>query len=154
MNEGDAMAMKFKAKVTVKKKYIVNGKEYNSPEEMSDDIRRAYEKGLAFSSRNSSNQESKIIFNGQEYESMDTMPDRVRRMYENAMDMLRENEASGQETYGEEADVSHMDHQEEEMPARVGAPKPIVPKPSFPRWLVVGLLLFALIWGLYLYRHP
>ena len=147
------MAMKFNVKLSVKRKYIVDGREYGSLEEMPDDIRQAYEKGLAFPSRSSSNQGGRIIFNGQEYESMGKMPDSVRRMYENAMDALREGDASGEETNGEEEEVLLKNHQKDDGPVRVGAPKPIAPEPAFHRWLIVGLILIALIWGLYMYKH-
>lgn len=65
-------------KFNVKRKYIVNGKEYASIEETPADIRQAYERAVSgkdgFTHENiSSLSAGKIVFNGQEYESIDSM---------------------------------------------------------------------------------
>jgi len=41
------MGIKFNVKVDVKKKFVVNGKEYNSLDELPEDVRAAYETALA-----------------------------------------------------------------------------------------------------------
>jgi hypothetical protein len=81
-------------KFNVKRKYVVNGKEYGSPEEMPAAIREAYEKAVGkaqgmphgnISSISSGN----IVFNGQEYESVGSMPPDVRQMYETIMNAVK-----------------------------------------------------------------
>ncbi len=71
----------------VKRKYKINGIEYNSVEEMPPDIRNAFEKAMA--SRAGSDHQgnpapvrTKIIFNGTEYDGLEAMPQDVRQLYE------------------------------------------------------------------------
>lgn len=73
--------------VNVKRKYKINGKEYNSIEEMPPDIRAAFEKALASQSGKSdiSSQHTKIIFNGIEYENIEEMPQDVSELYEKVL---------------------------------------------------------------------
>jgi hypothetical protein len=71
-------------KINVKRKYIVNGNEYHSIEEMPADIRQAYErtvasKGAEFSAT------SRIIFNDREYSTPDEIPPDVRELYDKAL---------------------------------------------------------------------
>ncbi len=76
--------------VNVKRRIIVNGKEYNSVEEMPADLRRAFEKAMA-ERRDSGNPagdttvRTKIIFNGQEYKNMEMMPPDERKLYETVL---------------------------------------------------------------------
>jgi hypothetical protein len=76
--------------VNVKRKFKINGKEYNSIEEMPPDIRNAFEKAMA-SQAGSDHQinpatiHTKIIFNGKEYSSIDVMPQDVRQLYEKVL---------------------------------------------------------------------
>jgi hypothetical protein len=76
--------------VNVKRKYKINGKEYNSIEEMPPDIRNAFEKAMA-SQAGSDHQinpatiHTKIIFNGTEYQNIDAMPQDVRQLYEKVL---------------------------------------------------------------------
>ncbi len=67
----------------VKRKYIVNGKEYGSVEEMPANIRQAYDKALE-------SRKGKIVFNGQKYENVEAMPPDVRQAYEEMMRKLIE----------------------------------------------------------------
>ena len=76
--------------VNVKRKFKINGKEYNSIEEMNPDIRNAFEKAMASQAgsdhqENPATMQTKIIFNGTEYQSIDAMPQDVRHLYEKVL---------------------------------------------------------------------
>jgi hypothetical protein len=76
--------------VNVKRKFKINGKEYNSIEEMPPDIRNAFEKAMASQAgsgqqANPATMQTKIIFNGTEYQSIDAMPQDVRQLYEKVL---------------------------------------------------------------------
>jgi hypothetical protein len=76
--------------ISVKRKFKINNKEFNSIEEMPEDIREAFNKvmdsqigsGHRISSTVAG---SKVIFNGKEYEKVDAMPQEVRQLYENVL---------------------------------------------------------------------
>ena len=145
------MTMKVNVRLNVQKKYIVNGKEYDSVEKMPDDIRHLCEKGQALRSRESSGHDTRIIFNGQEYDSMDAMPDDVRIMYEAVLNTLSEGKGS-EDAYKQELFGPVIGDQRQETSVRIGAPKAIKPESSFRLWLVLGLILFLLLFWLYMYR--
>lgn len=76
-----------KINVNVKRTFKVNGKQYNSIEEMPPDIREAYEKAIGSKAGlgnliHTAPVQTKIIFNGAEYHSIDAMPQNVRQLYE------------------------------------------------------------------------
>jgi hypothetical protein len=73
--------------VNVKRKFKINGKEYNSIEEMPPDIRNAFEKAMASKADTGTplTTQTKIIFNGTEYQSIDAMPQDVRQLYEKVL---------------------------------------------------------------------
>ena len=80
--------------ISVKRKFTINGKEYNSIEEMPAETREAFEKmmvsrvgsGLqAIPEALRASQPGKIVFNGIEYKSVDAMPQDVRQLYETAL---------------------------------------------------------------------
>jgi len=79
----------------VKTKIKINGKEYNSPEEMPPDIRSLYEKAMANREGSSANIQgttnSKIVFNGQTFNNLDEMPADVRRIYDSVITALDKN---------------------------------------------------------------
>ncbi len=86
-------------KFNVKRKYVVNGKEYGSLEEMPAAIREVYEKavGKAHGTEHGNIpaiSTQKIVFNGQEYESVNAMPPDIRRMYETVMKTVNEGKIS------------------------------------------------------------
>ncbi len=82
------MPVNFKVRTKIK----INGKEYNSPEEMPEDVRNLYERALA--NRGTSTPtlkvttNSKITFNGQSYNSVEEMPEEIRRIYESVMSAI------------------------------------------------------------------
>lgn len=76
--------------INVNNKFIVNGKEYGSVEEMPADIREAYNKAIEGGSITFNNvgaiiTSNKIIFNGKEYASEDEMPEEIRILYKELM---------------------------------------------------------------------
>ena len=82
-------------KINVKTKIKINGKEYNSPEEMPPDIRNLYAKAMANRGSSSANIQgttnSKIVFNGQTFNSLDEMPADVRGIYDSVITALDKN---------------------------------------------------------------
>lgn len=68
---------------TVKKKIIVNGKEYNSLDDVPADIRALYDQVMA-SGRGDAT-EKRIILNGRDVESIDGLPPEMRQMLTNAL---------------------------------------------------------------------
>jgi hypothetical protein len=80
--------------INVKRRIVVNGREYASVEEMPDDIRRAYEQAMAGAgggthASGASGVRARVVFNGREYLDVDTMPEDVRRLYEAAVNAAR-----------------------------------------------------------------
>ena len=76
--------------ISVKSKFIVNGKEYDSVEEMPDEIRAAYEKAIKGSPGQGhagtlEMEKSKLVFNGKEYADEDAMPQEERELYKVVM---------------------------------------------------------------------
>jgi hypothetical protein len=74
-------------KVTVNHKLIVNGKEYGSPDEMPEELRRAYERAMGNGQGAAGliQRASKIVFQGNEYGTPADMPADVRKLYELAI---------------------------------------------------------------------
>ena len=146
--------MKINVKVT--SKFLINGKEYHSVEEMPDEVRKIFDKVMA--SRAGSGQRthslvtrSKIIFNGTEYDNIDSMPQGDRQLYEK---MLKAAEgtiaSSGVHISGGGVGIL-------EKPDKAATARPIeIRNPtkaeSFlsPRMLLMGAGLLALIFLLYL----
>lgn len=79
-----------KININVKRKYKIQGKEYNSLDEMPDDIRAAFEKTAGSPSpsglhRDSDATRTKIVLNGREYENIEAMPQDIRELYEQVL---------------------------------------------------------------------
>lgn len=142
--------------VNVKRKFKVNGKEYNSIEEMPQDIRNAFEKAIASKTGsgqqvNPATMQTKIIFNGTEYQSIDAMPQDVRQLYEKVLKAAETGTApaniitasdindmlTGPKNYGN-TNIGNM-----------GKPPKIEPSAFSPRMLIIGVLAIALIILLY-----
>jgi Tfp pilus assembly protein PilW len=148
------------ANVNVKRKFKVNGKEYNSIEEMPPDIRNAFEKAMASQAgsgqqANPATMQTKIIFNGIEYKSVDAMPQDVRQLYEKLLksgetgtaptNIITASDKSGMQagpkTYGN-TNMGNM-----------GKPTKIEPSAFSPRMLIIGVMVIALIILLYFVFH-
>ncbi|MDA8090782.1 MAG: hypothetical protein M0Z61_11285 [Nitrospiraceae bacterium] len=79
-----------KININVKRRFKINGKEYNSIEEMPDDVRAAFEEAMdsqagAEHTVKSETTKTMIVFNGTEYDNADTMPSDVRQLYERVL---------------------------------------------------------------------
>ncbi len=79
-----------KVNVTVKRKIVVNGKEYGSVEELPANIRTTYEKALSdgavpVRAAGGSAVGGRITVGGTTYDSPESMPPEVRRLYDDAM---------------------------------------------------------------------
>jgi hypothetical protein len=140
--------------VNVKRKFKVNGKEYNSIEEMPPDIRNAFEKAIASQAdkgqpASPTTMQTKIIFNGIEYQSLDAMPQDVRQLYEKVLKAAEtENAPANIITAGDISDMltGHKTYGNTNM----GKPTKIEPSAFSPRILIIGAMLIALIFILYL----
>jgi len=112
------MPMNFNLKTKIK----VNGKEYNSIEELPPDVRSAYEKAIASLQSSASmpavNSFSQITFNGQTFNNPDEMPEDIRRIYDSVM--------------------SAVDKNGDELPGSIQAEEDLAFEPllrsSLPRW--------------------
>jgi len=65
----------------IKLKIKINGREFQSREEMPEELRHLYDAALDAAGANHS---TKIISNGQEYRSIDDLPSDLRKAYETA----------------------------------------------------------------------
>jgi cobalamin biosynthesis Mg chelatase CobN len=139
--------------VNVKRKYRINGKEYNSVEEMPDDIREALVKATLQSGgeqrTGSRVVRTKIIFNGTEYESIDAMPPDIRRLYEDVM------KAAESGTAPPESDIARLGRTAmggesiSGVIREVSGRKPSTESSFSPRALIVSIVLAALTLLLY-----
>lgn len=109
-------------KITVKKRIVVNGKEYENVGDLPPDLRAAYERAVA--ARTTPSLSMRVTFNGREYDSLEIMPSGVRRLYEAAM-------AAAANAKSPIDDV-------ETAPA-------ITPSPSLPRWVIVALAAAGMV---------
>jgi hypothetical protein len=139
--------------INVKRKFKVNGKEYNSIEEMPPDIRSAFEKAMASQAgsgqqANPATMQTKIIFNGTEYQSIDAMPQDVRQLYEKVLNAAETGNApTNIITTGDISDIltGHKTYGNTNMEK----PPKIEPSAFSPQMLIIGAMLIALVILLY-----
>ncbi len=141
-------------KFDVKYKFKVNGKEYNSLDEMPAPIREAYEKAVADKEgieqgNIASVTAGKIVFNGQEYASVDSMPSDVRQMYETIMKTVKSGEISAAAKANLKIGGTAADLKDKGVFISASSSKPVTPK-SFlsPAILVLLGIMLALFAGL------
>jgi hypothetical protein len=141
--------------INVKRKFKVNGKEYNSIEEMPNDIRKAFEKAMASQADsghqvNPATMQTKIIFNGTEYKNIDEMPHDVRQLYEKVLRTAETGAAPPELDLAEISSGMRTDHgtfgtahpDDNQQPAKFESS-------LSARTLIVSVILFALILLLY-----
>ena len=143
-------------KINVKRKFKINGKEYNSIGEMPPDIRNAFEKAMASQAgsgqqANPATTQTKIIFNGTEYQSIDAMPQDVRQLYEKVLkaaetgnastNIITAGDISGMQAGPKNYGITGMGNMEN--------PAKIEPTAFSPRILVRGIALIIVIILLY-----
>lgn len=75
--------------ISFKQKYNINGKEYNSLEEMPDDVRETFKKMSALAGQkhqtDAAAMQKNIICNSAKYESLEALPQEARALYETAL---------------------------------------------------------------------
>ena len=140
-----------KINISVKRKFKINGKEYDSIDEMPDSIRETFKKAMG-SQTGSGHQmkqtatQTKIIFNGTEYGSINAMPHDVRQSYEKILKSAEEGTAPPEIDI---AGISSGRLKGEQFPGIALAGdkrKPLKAEPSFSvRAFIVGIMLFALM---------
>jgi cobalamin biosynthesis Co2+ chelatase CbiK len=144
--------------INVKRKYKINGKEYNSIEEMPEDIRKAFEKAMISkdgkSSQTTTKMQNKIMFNGIEYESIDAMPQDVRQLYKEVMKTVETRVTSPENVLEAKVDFSLTKSKDSRTGMAGTFSQPIKPEPIFSsRKLIVGIIFLALIILLYFLFH-
>jgi len=139
--------------VNIKRKFKINGKEYNSIEEMPPDIRATFEKAMSSQAGTGipTMTQTKIIFNGTEYQSIDAMPQDVRQLYEKVLksaetghapnNIITASDISGMKTEPKNYGTAGMGNMEN--------PVKIDPTAFSTKTLVRGIALIILIIFLY-----
>jgi hypothetical protein len=145
--------------VNVKRKFKINGNEYNSIEEMPPDIRNAFEKAMAAQAasgqQSTLTMQTKIIFNGTEYQSIDAMPQDVRQLYEKVLKAAETGAAPASSiATGNISDIltGHTPYGNTNM-GNTGKPPKIEPSAFSPQMFIIGAMLIALIILLYALFH-
>ncbi len=145
--------------VNVKRKFKINGKEYNSIDEMPPDIRNVFEKAMASQTGpgqplNPATMQTKIIFNGTEYPGIDAMPQDVRQLYEQVLKAAETGAAPANIITA--GDISGM----QAGPKNYGTTgmgnvvTPIKTEPAIsPRTLIIGVMIIALVILFYFVFH-
>lgn len=134
-------------------KVKVNGREYNSIEEMPPDVRSVYEKAIASLPGSAAmppvNTYSQITFNGQTFNNPDEMPEDVRRIYDSVMSAVDKNgdglpdsiQAEEEPTFASSAPI--ISAQVEEAPSRTNYIVVIVALLGL-LFVLIGVVLFVL----------
>jgi hypothetical protein len=142
--------------VNVKRKFKINGAEYNSIDEMPPDIRNAFEKAMASQAVTGTpvTTHTKIIFNGTEYPGIDAMPQDVRQLYEKVLKAAETGTAPANVITA--GDISGMPAG----PKNYGTTgmgnvvTPIKTEPAIsPRTLIIGVMIIALVILFYFVFH-
>lgn len=146
-------------KVTVNQKIVINGKEYGSPDELPDDLRRAYQRamGSGLGAGGFVGRKSKIMFQGREYDSPASMPEEARRLYDLAMAAanLEKAQPGGEGGAAPAGPVERdgvfisVSSRNAEGPAAAGGPRDFSIKVNLGRGGV--LVLLALLLGIFWY---
>ena len=131
--------------INLKTKIKVNGKEYNSIEELPPAIRSAYEKAIASLQGSASttpvNTHTQITFNGQTFNSPDEMPEDLRRIYESVMTAVDKNELGLPDSTQAEDELAFE-------PAAPIIPAPVEESPARTNSIVVIAALIVLVFML------
>ena len=146
-------------KVSVKGRFVYNGKVYGSLEELPEHVREAYEKATAGAAPGvgggAPGARVKVVFNGTEYESVDAMPPEARRLYEDAIGAMQ----SGH--LGEAGAAGLPEGRSAEPGGGAVQAMPVTAAPiepggaasrSNPLAIVIGLALLLMLLGFYLYH--
>ena len=135
--------------ISVKKKFIVHGKEYDSVEEMPEEIRAAYEKAKKGTPGQGhagtlEMEKSKLVFNGKLYASEDAMPQEEGELYKFVMKAMEKEGISIPVGMDRNRESPRPDMQ---VPDASG--KAIVPESSLsPRKLISCTAILVLLLGI------
>lgn len=138
----------------VKREFIVNGKKYNSVEEMPPELRETYEKAMRSGAgvtieKPQVHMETKIVFNGKEYESLEAMPEDMRRLYRSVMKSVDTGEASSDLLSAAFGSDSALLRPGRAIQTSQNLAKAIEPTSSIPRWIIAALMLLGFAFFLY-----
>jgi hypothetical protein len=142
------------------RRFIVDGKEYKSLEEMPDDIRRGIEKAMAkvthtkLKPRIITSSSPIIVVKGKEYDSIEEMPPDIREIYEEVKEAIETDEMTDDAVSLAGEDITSKKLYSKAM--SYSGPGPIGPQSSllsFPRWVKTGLFLIAVIMALSFLIH-
>jgi hypothetical protein len=148
-----------KGNIRIKRRIVVNGREYSSVEEMPEDIRRAYELAVATAGRETHatdpvGRPARIVFNGQEYGDVDEMPEDIRQLYRAAILAL---EARGKVDVGAAGTREQPPVPEGSSRAPLPSMAPIEvgggPVSPFVRLAIAGIVILMLLGALYYLLH-
>ena len=121
------------ARFTIRKKFVVNGKEYASLAELPQAVRDAYERAKV--SGGPSTGSGRITINGREFENADAIPPDLRPLYDDAM---REIEGAGAMPAGSAAATRLLPGSVPALASDAGETSSLL-----PRWLIVAIALLA-----------
>jgi hypothetical protein len=144
-----------KVNFNVKRKFVINGKEYSSVEEMPPELQEAYEKAVRSGTgvrlkKPQVKVKTKIVFNGKEYENLEAMPADIRGLYQSVMKSVETGEASPEILSTVLGDDPAFAAQGGAIRTSDDLPKPIEPVSAFSsRWIIVALGLLGLVFMLY-----
>ncbi len=144
-------------KVSVKSRFVFNGKEYGSLEELPERVREAYRKaatGAPSGIAGVPGGGARVVFNGVGYESVDAMPAEERAVYEGALAMARGGHLTP--AAGAVGSGGAVAAGPDGVPVQVVSAAPIEPGGAAggrraPVALVLGLMILLMVLGFYLY---
>jgi hypothetical protein len=134
--------------VNVKRKFKVNGREYNSVEDMPPDIQNAFKKAMASQATtgNPTVRQNKIIFNGTEYKSIEDMHQDDRKLYEKVLRAVETGDIPPTLVTKGDMSVSQKESKIFGNTNNENMRTPIKAEAAFsPRFLIFGIALIALI---------
>ena len=137
-------------KVTLDRKLVVNGKEFNSIDELPENVRRVCKSAvsdLSGTSGHGSFAKTDIIFNGKHYTSIDAMPQEARDFYRQALQAAGLNQPGDGFAGGKEAHLNENGNAGSHLKLNVSTTA-IVPGSQLPkglRWAIAGGLVLILL---------
>lgn len=143
--------------ISIKRKFVVNGKEYGSVDEMPEQVRDAYKKAAETLGTGTTGAphiqatSTKIVFNGQEYPDKESMPSDVRKMYEGVMQAVDGGKNSFRLGADFNVDVT-LNRKAGESPALTGRVRPVGQEPLFSKFQLLcagGAILLLLLYYLF-----
>jgi hypothetical protein len=140
--------IKLNMNINVKRKFIVNGKEYNSFDEIPESAKEAVKKGMGLQLDGA--KPTKITFNGKEYGSVEEMPEDARQSYEKMLEVV-EGGRTPRVTFGVERGRPTLDETEDREAIRSALVRDPPRVESFvsPRTLLLGVAAVVLVLLLY-----